>query len=89
MKEAATKSKPFSTPNFRSPMSFSVKEGNVVLIPGRFTPLLLLIFPLFFTVQTTSVSVILSTFNSTNPSSIKTASPGFKSFTIPLCDTVA
>ena len=72
MKDAATISNPLSTPNLRSEISFSVKEGKEVFIPGRFTPLLLLIFPLFNTVQIKSVSVISSTFNSTNPSSINT-----------------
>ena len=51
---------PFSIPNLISSTSFGVIDGRFVTLPGRFTPLLLEITPLFCTLQTISVQSLIS-----------------------------
>ena len=74
-KDAAIKSKSFFIANKISDLSFSVIEGKFIISFGIFTPLLLLIIPLFFTKHFISLSVLETTSISTKPSSTKIVPP--------------
>ena len=87
MNEAATKSTPFSQPNFKSAISFSANAGNPTETPGRLTPLISPNSPVFFISQNISLSFISSTSSPINPSSKRIVFPGFKSLTIPGYET--
>ena len=69
------KSKSFSTANFRSSLSFSVREGSRMCTSGMLMLLLLESVPPFSTSQWIFLPSILRTTSSTSPSSTSTRQP--------------
>ena len=88
---------PFSIPNLISSTSFGVIDGRFVTLPGRFTPLLLEITPLFCTLQTISVPSLISITSSwikpssteiIEPFSTSCGKPSYETDTISLFPTI-
>ena len=78
-KDRAMKSTPSFNANRRSAMSFSLKAGTEISMPGKETPLLLETGPPSVTRHTTSLPSTSMHSIATLPSSISKRSPGFAS----------
>jgi len=73
------KSKPFWMPKMMSSRSFWLRYGMDRWTPGTLTPFLVLILPLFSTVQVMSVSVTFSMRSMIRPSSSMMVPPSWTS----------
>ena len=74
-KDNAIQSTSFLRPKFKSLMSFSVTDDNLISLSGRFTPFLSKRIPPLTTIASNCLSSLLTTFNSILPSSINIFSP--------------